>query len=301
MLKGVLNKIRSGINGESGQSAVLVVLSLTVLMGCAALAVDLGADYKYKMEMQNAADIAAVACARKLTRPDIARRTGMESAVSNGAPPEGVEINTPYDGDSFLVEVKCTEVNEHGFAKVFGSDRAVLTGRAVARLEPPSWAGSALPILNVEDFEEGEEISIWEKNSPGNFGALYKKKLTWVEGTEMTPGHYEIEYEDGVYVENGKIGVYQQEIESMCQPGRTVFLFSLSQEAIEDGGVVLSQGALVPKDKLVLLKCTVNDYNFHSIKVTVEEVYDIYGNSGEPRLPDDFTFNADECGSSLVA
>ena len=51
---------------ESGQSIVAVALLLAVLCGCVALGVDLGAAHIAKQRMQNAADLAAMAGAKKL-------------------------------------------------------------------------------------------------------------------------------------------------------------------------------------------------------------------------------------------
>lgn len=51
---------------EKGQATVLFVLMLSVLMGGAALAVDMGKMYLTKAQLQNAADNAALSAAMKL-------------------------------------------------------------------------------------------------------------------------------------------------------------------------------------------------------------------------------------------
>lgn len=288
------------VSSESGQATVLFIIALTTVLSCAALAVDLGSDYVTTQKLQNAADLAALAAAKKLPNSQNAIDTGYEYAMINGAPEYGIVVTTPYEGDSCLVEVSCTKENAHGFAKVFGSDSAEFTRRSIAKVIPPKWAGAALPLLNVEEYDIGSGITIWEKNSPGNFGVLFRKKMTWVPGNGGTPGHFIIEYQDGVYVENGKIGSLKDEIEEMCAPGRTVFLFSLTNDAIDAGGIPLGQAVMVPPEQLILLQCTVTTYTFHSIAVTVTAEYDIFGNYGEPNIPDDFVFNADGASSVLV-
>lgn len=296
-----MRKLWTGlIKNEGGQSAVLLVLALSLLLGCAALAVDLGMDYNSKEKVQNAADLAALAAAKALPDQYDALLMGVNTASQNGINPANVTVTTPYDGDFTLVEVVCTKENDHLFARVFGSDSALLTGRAVARMDPPKWMGAALPLLNVENTAIGDDISLWEKNSPGNFGVLYRNKMTWVEGNGLTPGHYVIEYEDGVYVENGKIGALKSRIEQMCSSGQTVFIFSLTNEAVDGGEVDLGQGTLVQKQNLVLLQCTVSSYSFSSISVTVDAVYDIYGNYGEAELPEDYVFVPGGSSSFLV-
>lgn len=303
MFSGLKDKFISALRrfsgNESGQSMVLLVLSITVLFGCAALAVDLGGDYRTSIKMQNAADLAALAAAKDLPDASSARSKGRAVAMANGAPEEGIVVNTPYNGDTALVEVICTQENAHGFAKVFGSDSAELTRRSVARMQPPKWMGAALPLLNVGGYDVGGDIQIWKKNSPGNFGVLYRKKMEWVEGSNGVPGHYVIECEDGVYVENGKIGQLKDNIEEMCAQGRTVFIFSLA-EGISVDDVTLGQNVLVEKEKLVLLQCTVSTYDFSSISLTVDAVYDIYGISGLSEIPDDYVFVSDSCSSTLI-
>lgn len=285
---------------EGGQSTVVLAISLTLILGCAALAVDLGADYLAKENVQDAADLAALSAARELPDQYDAMVTAIAVASENGVLPENVTVTTPYQGDYSLLEVICTKTNEPWFSRVFGADPVTVTGRAVAKMEPPIWAGSALPLLNVENAYVGDDISLWEKNSPGNFGVLYRKKMTWVPGSGDVPGHYEIECDEGVYIENGKIGALKSNIEEMCAEGRTVYLFSLSNEVVDAGGVNLGQATLVRKNNLVLLECTVNTYSFHSISVTVEAIYDIYGNYGDAVIPNDYTYVAGGMRSVLV-
>ena len=57
---------KTGNKEESGIVLVLVALSLTVVVGMAALAIDLGTAYSSSRQMQNAADDAALAAARVL-------------------------------------------------------------------------------------------------------------------------------------------------------------------------------------------------------------------------------------------
>jgi hypothetical protein len=56
------------IKNQHGVSAIILALSLVVLLGFAALAVDIGYLYSAKNELQNAADAAALAASRELGR-----------------------------------------------------------------------------------------------------------------------------------------------------------------------------------------------------------------------------------------
>ena len=59
-------KIISEIKGQRGATAVVIVLALVVLIGFAALAIDIGYLYSTKNELQNIADSAALAATGKL-------------------------------------------------------------------------------------------------------------------------------------------------------------------------------------------------------------------------------------------
>lgn len=298
MLRECLKVLRRMLKNESGQAVVVLAVSLTVLLGCAALVIDLGADYRAKNQVQNAADFAALAAARELPDAGDAVSKGIDVACENGMEFGNVTVTTPYNGDSSLVEVVCTKENTHAFARVFNSDSAVLTGRAVARMIPPQWSGAALPLLNVSGSQVGDEICVWNKNSPGNFGVLDRKHMTWIEPENGIPGHYEIEYELGVYTENGQIGQLKKYLQEMCAAGRTVYIFSIAEG---EGPVDVGQGVLVSSSKLVLLECTVTEYDFGSIDLGVERIYDIYGNVGNgPEIPDDITFTSEGYSSELV-
>ena len=293
-----LKKFFNRMHDENGQAVVVVVVSLSLLLGCAALVVDLGGDYRAKMKVQDAADFAALAAAKSLSDVSQARAEAVSVASSNGVLPENVTVTTPYENDSKLVEVVCTIERPHFFAGIFGSRDAELTGRAVAQMIPPQWSGAALPLLNVSGTQVGDDICVWRKNSPGNFGVLDRKHMTWVEEKDGVPAHYDIEYELGVYTENGQIGQLKKYLEKMCADGRTVYIFSVA-----DGvdSVKVGQGVLISSSKLVLLECTVSSYNFGSIDLGVERIYDIYGNAGNgPEVPEDFTFQSEGYTSKLV-
>jgi len=62
----ISQKLIARINDQSGITVVLVALTMTVLIGFAALAVDIGYTLTTKNELQNVADAAALAAARQL-------------------------------------------------------------------------------------------------------------------------------------------------------------------------------------------------------------------------------------------
>lgn len=62
-----MEKIKKGLKHEGGQVLVLAALMMTVLMGIAALAVDVGMVTVTKSKLQNDADAAALAGAMEIS------------------------------------------------------------------------------------------------------------------------------------------------------------------------------------------------------------------------------------------
>ena len=133
-------------SSERGQLIPVVALSLTVLMGVAALAVDVGYwRYQQRLE-QSAADSAAIAGASELNYPaasDVAA-AAQSDASSNGftqgsadatvtihSPPQ----SGPNTGNINAVEVIVTKLQPSFFAGIFGTSETV-SARAVAVMSP---------------------------------------------------------------------------------------------------------------------------------------------------------------------
>jgi Flp pilus assembly protein TadG len=134
-------------SSERGQATVLIcaILSL-LLLGFAALALDVGYLFREKRMAQAAADAAALAAAEELN----AGNTGNEQAVANtmaklngfdnslSTNPASVSVSTPtagnYAGSSSYVQVVVTKPIPTFFMSVFNNSltRMTVSGRAVA-------------------------------------------------------------------------------------------------------------------------------------------------------------------------
>lgn len=141
---------------ERGQILVIVAAGLVVLMGVAALAVDLGFSWMLRRQEQNAADPAAIAAARHL-RDSMGNATWdlgaaeadacfyaqengfFEGDVGCGAalaaddlqvwsPP----ISGPHSGQGGHVQVIIRETHPSFFGRIFGSDEATVATAAIA-------------------------------------------------------------------------------------------------------------------------------------------------------------------------
>ena len=118
MILQTARKILKKLSTESGQSAALFAVVLVALMGFSALVVDVGSIYLARTELQNAADIAALAAACDLPTAGTAVNTARHYAAMNGADEATTTVTTPYNGDPNKVEVVCSKYVSYTFARV---------------------------------------------------------------------------------------------------------------------------------------------------------------------------------------
>ncbi len=120
------------IKEENGQSMVLFAVLLVVLLGFAALALDIGMMKIAESEMQNAADAAVFAAVEQLPDINAATNTALVYGQLNGAEAANITVTTPYDGDDSKIEVVCIQPVQFTFAKVLGFNSGEVSARAVA-------------------------------------------------------------------------------------------------------------------------------------------------------------------------
>jgi Putative Flp pilus-assembly TadE/G-like len=138
----MLNRV---VKDERGQVLVITLLSMTVLLGFMALAVDVGVLFRAKRNMQIAADAAAMAAATQLfygpsTSTDLnnagylaAKNNGVDQAntantvLINNPPADG-----PNTGCGSCVEARVGTPNPTIFLKLFGVGSVSVGARAVA-------------------------------------------------------------------------------------------------------------------------------------------------------------------------
>ena len=129
---------------ERGALAVITALALPVLLGFAALGVDVAGWYAQSRAIQTAADAAAVSAALESLRTGDAGQielAALRDAARNGIGPDtGDEITVnippesgPYAGDSSAAEVVVSRPGALFFGHILTSDGPVLTARSVAR------------------------------------------------------------------------------------------------------------------------------------------------------------------------
>ncbi|MCF0136708.1 MAG: hypothetical protein HUJ69_09880 [Lachnospiraceae bacterium] len=108
---------------------VLVILSLVVLMGCAALAVDTGRVHNEQIKVQNAADMAALAAVTKIPNSRKITETAVEYANMNC---DGLDVQVEFNGTD-IVTVTCTKEVSYTFGKVIGFQSTTVTATGKAK------------------------------------------------------------------------------------------------------------------------------------------------------------------------
>jgi hypothetical protein len=173
---------------ESGQAIVLMTLSLLVIMGMAALVLDVGNWFHTKRRLQGTADAAALAGAQRLPDdPSGAQTMAMSYANQNGGDVAGANIivtSTVLPNDTISVRARKTDPGI--FSRVLGITSADIDARAKARVGPPQQAEYVAPMVvycdhplihncpgnSTPDFGVATTMNYDAMGAPGAFGML---------------------------------------------------------------------------------------------------------------------------------
>jgi putative Flp pilus-assembly TadE/G-like protein len=185
-------------NNERGQAIVLMTLSLVVIMGMAALVLDVGNWFHTQRRLQGTADAAALAGAQDLPNDTTgAQTTALSYANQNGGDVASANIivsSTVLPNDTISVRARKTEPGF--FSGILGIASADIDARAKARVGPPLQAKYVAPMTvycghqliqncngtNVPTFNVPTEMDFDKMGAPGAFGMLN------LEGGNGTPG-----------------------------------------------------------------------------------------------------------------
>jgi Flp pilus assembly protein TadG len=134
---------------ERGQAIVLMALSLVVILGMAALVVDVGNWYHTKRRLQGTADAAALAGAQLLPKdPSGAQSMALDYAGKNGGDVAGADISvTSTVGANDTISVKAQKTDAGIFGGILGIGSADISARAKARVGPPVQAKAVAPMV----------------------------------------------------------------------------------------------------------------------------------------------------------
>ena len=163
---------------ESGQAIVLLAISIVVLLGFTALAVDGGMIFSDRRHAQNAADAAALAGALQksnLQSDTVVIQAAERSAESNGFTTDQMSVAiTPFSdfsGDYTLITVEITKDTPTSFAHLIynGPFRNHVTAIARARRSQPVFPGQAVVAMGNC---VGSSLTLMDSNGGGNSGGV---------------------------------------------------------------------------------------------------------------------------------
>ena len=147
---------------ERGQAFLMTVVFLTVLLGVAALAIDVGSWFHAKRQLQAAADAAALAGAQALPEsPADASALAIQYAADNGHTlgASGISFSTDIAADD-TITVQMSAPEPGFFSKLFGIGTVTVGAHASARSDNIDEALHASPIgVNLSHPDLSGQIS----------------------------------------------------------------------------------------------------------------------------------------------
>jgi Flp pilus assembly protein TadG len=147
---------------EKGAAAVFVALFMTMLVGCAAIAIDVSSAYSDRHQLQNGADAAAIAvaldCARDLCGNSTSTATAAVQSNTTAADAADATIGTPTvttTGRTTKVTARAT--SNHFFGQVLGRASHEVTASSSASWIPTTRGRAIFPLI-ISHCEYVEQI-----------------------------------------------------------------------------------------------------------------------------------------------
>lgn len=183
---------------ERGQTIVLTVLALVVLLGMGALVLDVGSWFRQKRQLQATADAAALAGAQFLPSGATAQSQAVAYGTKNGGGVLAADVTiTSSRTANDTIAVKAKKTNPGTFSRVLGIASANIGASAKARVATPLQALHVAPMVvdcnhplikkcvdNARSprFNVPTTLQFDPLGAPGAFGMLN------LEGDKGTPG-----------------------------------------------------------------------------------------------------------------
>lgn len=139
--------MKTRLQDQSGQAILMTVLFLTVLVGVAALTVDVGSWYREQRQAQATADSAALAGAQVLPSDTAQAQTlAADYAASNGGGVQDITLRSDFEPNDTVV-VRVRKDVPSFFANIFSIDHATVAATAAARADVPEQVNGVAPIV----------------------------------------------------------------------------------------------------------------------------------------------------------
>lgn len=194
-------KLNSVLKNQKGTSTIFFAIMLTVIVGFAAVSVDIGIITYEKAKLANTVDSAALAGVQELVTDSTNTLNVINNYISkNNSNLKGTTINV--DEVSRSVEVKAVKTVNSYFAKIFGKETQDVEALAQAKVENISAISGARPIAVVQQtFIYGNLYTLKEgagDGYSGNYAAIalggggasiYEDNLLYGYGGTITVGN----------------------------------------------------------------------------------------------------------------
>ncbi|USQ77464.1 pilus assembly protein TadG-related protein [Ornithinimicrobium cryptoxanthini] len=202
---------------ERGAAAILVALLLTALLGAAGLAIDLGASYVKKQQLQNGADAAAIALAQDHAFDGCAAAANPTEAtnwvqdnINNGSATG--DPSCPEGPTGSVLTVLAEGEQDHWFIPILpgGPKSSEISASATVEWGTPI-AGAGFPIVfsecvfNSAIAQAGEYVEVWipKKNDKDPNCSSYDYPnggFGWLNGTDCVADYAELQPSKSVLV-----------------------------------------------------------------------------------------------------
>jgi Flp pilus assembly protein TadG len=176
------------LKSERGQAFVLVAVAMVMLLGMAALVLDVGNWFRDKRRLQGTVDAAALAGAQQLPDDSAAAQSqAMTYANKNGGDVAGssIVITSQYQAND-TISVTGARNDPGIFSKVIAIPGADITAKATARVGPPAQALHVAPMVvycdhpliqncnndHTPQFGVNTDMNYDPMGAPGAFGML---------------------------------------------------------------------------------------------------------------------------------
>jgi len=185
-----MTSFKNTIRDQGGATALFVALSITMVFGAAAMAVDLGMLATARAEAQNAADGAALAAAAALAYgqnvDDDARRYAVEFAARNAVRNQSVTLDASdvtIVGDTVRVAVVRAGSRDNAvptvFARVLGTRSVDISASATAApIQGPAEIACMLPIT-IPDRWVNRGSQRWNRSERDYYPRLFRRDGTY--------------------------------------------------------------------------------------------------------------------------
>ena len=188
---------RSPVGNELGQAVVATVLFLTVLLGMAAMVVDVGGAYLVQRKLQASADAAALAGAQELPQTAAATALAREFSAEDARKNEYEHVSGVTSGITTFCRAgsSCSPVNAiavtqtasvaTNFARVFGLDTFTVHARGVAQIQ----SGATPWAIFAYDSDCGSLVLKLNGGDTRVDGAIHSNGKLEVNGNDFTAGY----------------------------------------------------------------------------------------------------------------